>query len=193
MRTTHQRVIATRWWSWWSTKGREGKIYIPTNRHDSLVVDEGPGGREQRTNESLGLVGGRGGRQRARRARTTHQRVVVTRWWSTKGREDKNNAPTSRRDSLVVDEGPGGREQRTNKSSGLVGGGGGRRRTGRARTTHQQVVVTRWWSMKGWEGEVTAPTSRHDSLVVMVVDEGPGGREQHTNKSSRLVGGCGSR
>ena len=125
----------------------------------------------------------------------THQQVIGTRWWSwwsTKDREgEMNNTPTSRRDSLVVDEGPGWREQRTNESLGLVGGGGCRRRTGKARTTHQRVVVTRWWSMKGWEGKVTAPMSRRDSLVVMVVDEGPGGREQHTNESSRLVGGHG--
>ena len=39
------------------------------------------------------------------RAGTTHQQVIVTRWWSwglIKAGEDKKNTPTSHNDSLVV-------------------------------------------------------------------------------------------
>ena len=76
-----------------------------------MVVDEGRQGWEQLTNKSLWLVGGCGGRWRARRVRTTHQQVIVTRWWLwwlTKGQEGEIYTPTSCHDSLVVDEGPGG-------------------------------------------------------------------------------------
>ena len=141
-----------------------------------MVVDEGPGGWEQCTNESLWLIDGR---WRARRTRLTHQQVIGTcwwSWWSTKGQEGENNSPMSCCDLLVVDKGPGGWEKCTNKSLWLVGGCGGWQRTRRARTAHQQVVMTHQWSMKGWEGEVTAPMSHHDLLVVMVVNEGLGGR-----------------
>jgi hypothetical protein len=109
---THQRVILTRWWSGWLTRGKDSGNDAPTSQCDSLVclggrrgagvvrtthqrvnmtcwwlwwstrVTRGWGGQEQRTNESHQLVGGLGGRRGARMARTTHQRVILTRWWS---------------------------------------------------------------------------------------------------------------
>ena len=180
VRKMHQWVVATHWWSWWSTKDWEGEIYTPTSRHDLLMVDKGLGGWEQHTNELSGLVGGHGGQWRTGRVRwTTHQRVAMTHWWLMKGQEGENNSPTSHWDLLVVvvvNEGLGGRDQHTNESLWLVGG---QWRAGRARLLHQRVVATRWWSwwlMKDWGCENNTPTSHRDSLVVVVVDEERGGR-----------------
>src|ERR1700720_3753543 len=100
-RTTHQRVYKTRWSSWWSTRGGEDKNHTPTSHIDSLVVlvvDGEWGWRERHTNESIRLVGRRGGRQGAGKIRTTHQRVILTRWWSwwlTGSGDGENDTPTS--------------------------------------------------------------------------------------------------
>ena len=80
----HQRVIVTRWWWRWSSKGREGQerpptrhevslvvVVVeesrklpPTSHDDSLVVEvvvevvvEGQGGLRTTTNETRSLVG----------------------------------------------------------------------------------------------------------------------------------------
>ena len=38
MRTSHQGVILTPWWSRWLTGGRDGENDAPTGHIDSLVV-----------------------------------------------------------------------------------------------------------------------------------------------------------
>ena len=95
---------------------------------------------------------------------------------------------------VVVDEGQGGWEQHTNELLWLVDGCGGRRRAGRATMTHQWVMMTRWWSWwltRDGDEEKDPPTSHCDLLLVVAVDKGQRGREQHTNESLWLIGGCG--
>ena len=75
---------------------------------DSLVAEVGRvvGGKpEKLTNESLRLVGGRGGPGGGWKARKDHQRVTGTRWWQRWAVwwvESQKNQPTSPGDSLVV-------------------------------------------------------------------------------------------
>ena len=86
---------------------------------------------EKPTNESLGLVSGRGGLCGGRKARKDHQRVTGTRWWQRWAVwwvESQKSQPTSHQDSLVAEVGHvvGGKpEKPTNESPGLIGGGGG--------------------------------------------------------------------
>ena len=72
---SHQRVVETRWWSFWPGMRAEGDGWVV------LVGIEGRG-RQKATNESLRLVGGLIGRDR--------------------GQREVRNPPTSRDDSLVV-------------------------------------------------------------------------------------------
>ena len=62
MRTSHQGVILTPWWSRWLTRDGDGEKDAPASHIDPLVVQ--------------------GGRRGAEMARTTHQQVNMTRWWS---------------------------------------------------------------------------------------------------------------
>ena len=67
------------------TGGRDGENNAPTGHIDSLVVKVVDRGVEM--------------------ARTMHQRVILTRWWSKVvdgGGDGENNAPASHIDSLVV-------------------------------------------------------------------------------------------
>ena len=48
--------------------------------------------------------------------------------------------------------------------------------------------MTRWWLTQGCGRPKKPPTSRNDSLVVLVVDEGAWEAEKATNESLELVG-----
>ena len=134
---------------------------------------------EKTTNESPGLVGGRGGPCGGWKARKTNQRVTGTRWWwwwwAVWWVESQKSQPTSHRDSLVAEVGSvvGGKpENTTNESLRLVGGGGGLRGGWKARKANQRVTGTRWWQRWAvwWvESQKNQPTSHRDSLVVVVV------------------------
>ena len=133
---------------------------------------------EKTTNESLGLVGGRGGLRGGWKARKANQRVTETRWWQRWAAwwvESQKRPPTSHRDSLVAEVGHvvGGKpEKPTNESLGLVGGGGGGPcGEWKARKGHQRVTGTCWWQRWAvwWvESQKNQPTSHRDSLVVVV-------------------------
>jgi hypothetical protein len=72
---THQRAVVTRW-RWWSADGgEEGHQRV---RRGTLVVVVGPGNLPTCRPDTLVVVVGRLGRERAQER---HQRVDVTRWW----------------------------------------------------------------------------------------------------------------
>ena len=58
--------------------------------------------------------------------------------------------------------------------------------------SHQRVVMTRWWlfwARSSAEATRKPPTSRDDSLVVVLGEVEGRGRWKATNESFRLVGG----
>ena len=137
----------------------------PTSHQDSLVAEVGcvVGGKpEKTTNESLRLVGGRGGLRGGQKARKDHQRVTWTRWWQRWAVwwvESQKSQPTGHRDSLVAEVGcVVGRkpEKTTNESLRLIGGRGGLCGGWKARKTNQRVIRTHWWWWWWWGGGVNA-------------------------------------